>query len=104
MDFRVDLSEQAQRDIAAIHHWLHLEQAGDAGERWFLELRAAIASLATLPSRCPTAPESRESPVKVRQLLYGRRPHIYRILFAIDGEVAQVLHIRHGRRRRASRG
>ena len=53
MDFRVELSEQAQRDIAAIYDWLQSQQAGDAGERWFLALRAAVASLTNLPSRCP---------------------------------------------------
>ena len=104
MDFRVELSEQAQRDIAAIYDWLQQQQAGDAGERWFLELRASIASLTTLPSRCPTAPESRDSATEVRQLLYGRRPHRYRILFSIDGELVQVVHIRHGRRRVVSKG
>ena len=101
MDFRVELSDQAQRDIAAIYDWLRSEQAGDAGERWFVALRAAIASLTSLPSRCPLAPENRDSPVEVRHLLYGERPHVYRILFAIEGEAVQVLHIRHGRRRPA---
>ena len=100
MDFRVELSEQAQRDIATIYDWLLAEQAGTAGERWFLALRAAITSLATLPSRCPLAPENPASPVEIRQLLYGSRPHVYRILFTIDGAAVQVLHIRHGRRRR----
>ena len=99
MDFRVELSQQAQRDIAAIYDWLQSQQAGDAGARWFLALRAAVASLTNLPPRCPLAPESRDSPVEVRHLLYGRRPHVYRILFAIEGDVVQVLHIRHGRRR-----
>jgi plasmid stabilization system protein ParE len=99
MDFRVELSEQAQRDIAAIYEWLQSQQAGDAGQRWFLALRAAVASLTNLPSRCPLAPENRDSPFEVRYLLYGRRPHVYRILFAIESDVVQVLHIRHGRRR-----
>ena len=99
MDFRVELSDRAKRDISAIYDWLRSQQAGDAGERWFVGLRAAIASLTHLPSRCPLAPENRDSPVEVGQLLYGRRPHIYRILFAIEGDVVNVLHIRHGRRR-----
>ena len=100
MDFRVELSHRAQADIAGIYDWLHSQQAGDAGERWFVALRAAIASLGSLPSRCPLAPENRDAPVKVRQLFYGRRPHVHRILFAIEDAVVQVLHIRPGRRRR----
>lgn len=59
----------------------------------------AIASLATFPKRCPLAPETVSFPFEVRQLLYGRKPHVYRILFTIEGDTVNVLHIRHGRRR-----
>jgi plasmid stabilization system protein ParE len=99
MAFRVELSDRAQADIAAVYDWLLSQQAGDAGERWFVALREAIASLSTLPTRCPVSPESRDLPIEVRQLLYGRKPHVYRILFTIESDVVQVLHIRHGRRR-----
>lgn len=99
MDFRVELSAQAQSDISSIHDWLRSQSAGETGERWFVALRTAIATLKQVPSRCAFAPESQDSPTEVRQLLYGRRPNAYRILFAIEGDVVQVLHIRHGRRR-----
>ena len=99
MDFRVELSAQAQSDISSIHDWLRSQSAGEIAERWFVALRTAIATLNQVPSRCPFAPESQDSPTEVRQLLYGRRPNVYRILFAVEGDVVQVLHIRHGRRR-----
>ena len=102
MAFRVELSDRAQADITAIYDWLRSQQAGDAGERWFVALREAITSLSTLPLRCSVAAETRESPVEVRQLLYGRQPHVYRILFAVEGDVVRILHIRHGRRRPAT--
>jgi plasmid stabilization system protein ParE len=101
MAFRVELSERAQADIAAIYDWLGSQQAGEAGERWFVALRRAISSLSNLPARCPIAPENRDSRVEIRQLLYGRTPHIYRVLFTVEGDIVQVLHIRHGRRRPA---
>jgi plasmid stabilization system protein ParE len=69
MAFGVELSDQAQADIAAIYDWLRSQEAGEAGERWFVALREAIGSLSTLPTRCPVSAESRESPVEVRQLL-----------------------------------
>lgn len=40
--------------------------------------------------------------IDVRQLLYGRKPHVHRILFTIDGEMVNILHIRHGRRKSLS--
>jgi toxin ParE1/3/4 len=65
----------------------------------FRGLRDAIASLADSPRRCPLAPEIAVFPVEVRHLLYGRKPHVYRVLFTLDGATVSVLHIRHGRRR-----
>ncbi len=66
--------------------------------RWFQGLREAVASLAHSPQRCALAPENATFPFEVRQLLYGRKPHVYRILFTIEGDTVYVLHIRHGRR------
>jgi toxin ParE1/3/4 len=99
MTFRVEVSAQAESDADAILDWLLSQYAGETGLRWFQGLDDAIVSLATFPKRCPLAPENARFPFEVRQLLYGRRPHLYRILFTIEGERVQVLHIRHGRRK-----
>lgn len=102
MAFRVETSAQAESDANSILEWLLSEHAGETGIRWFLALDDAIASLARFPERCPLAPEAGRFPFEVRQLLYGRKPHIYRILFTIDGETVKILHIRHVRRERLS--
>jgi plasmid stabilization system protein ParE len=98
MAFRVEITEQAERDGHAILDWLISEHAGETGLRWFEGLEKAIASLAAFPALCPLAPENAEFPFEIRHLLYGRKPHVYQILFTIDGETVFVLHIRHGRR------
>jgi plasmid stabilization system protein ParE len=99
MAFRVETSAQAESDANSILEWLLSEHAGETGIRWFLALDDAIASLATFPERCPLAAETGRFPFAVRQPLYGRKPHVYRILFTIEGDVVKVLHIRHGRRK-----
>jgi plasmid stabilization system protein ParE len=99
MAFRIEASAQAESDAVAILEWLFEQHSGETGVRWFVALNDAIASLATFPERCPVAPENSAFPFEVRQLLYGRKPHVYRILFTIDGDVVQILHMRHGRRR-----
>jgi toxin ParE1/3/4 len=57
-----------------------------------------IASLDQYPARGATIPEGRH----LWQLLYGGRPHVYRIIYAIDERrrVVSVVHIRHGARDR----
>jgi plasmid stabilization system protein ParE len=98
MTFRVETTAAAEQDADAILDWLVSQHAGDTGIRWFLALQDAVASLAELPARCPLAPESTAFPFEVRHLLYGRPPHVYRILFTIEDNTVYVLHIRHGRR------
>jgi plasmid stabilization system protein ParE len=99
MAFRVEITPQAEQDGNAILEWLLTQQAGERGLRWFQGLQDAIATLSTFPKRCSLARENASVPFEMRQLLYGRRPHVYRILFTIEGEVVYVLRIRHGRRK-----
>jgi plasmid stabilization system protein ParE len=98
MAFQIEVSDDAELDADVILQWLIAQHAGGAGLRWFRTMRQAIDSLANMPGRCPLAPENEEFPFEVRQLLYGRRPHVYRILFTIEDNRVVVLHIRHGRR------
>ena len=103
MAFRVETTEQAERDILGILDWLISAQAGGAGLRWFQGLEKAIASLSELPERCPIAHESESFPFEVRRLLYGRKPHVYRILFTVVGETVYILYVWHGRRKPISK-
>jgi plasmid stabilization system protein ParE len=103
MAFRVETSTKAKRDLDAILARLLAQEAGEAGWRWFQGLREAVASLAHSPKRCPLAPENGVFPFEVRQLLYGHKPHVYRLLFTIESDTVTVLHIRHGRRKPITR-
>lgn len=98
MAFRVKQTTQADRDLDLILEWLMAQQAGETGLRWFQGLKDNLDSLSELPHRCPLAPENAHFPFEVRQLLYGRTPHQYRVLFTIEADTVIILHIRHGRR------
>ncbi len=63
----------------------------------------AISSLATMPERCPLIPEADEFATPIRQLPYGRRAGVYRIIFDVQSYpesrgLVRVLAIRHGAR------
>jgi toxin ParE1/3/4 len=90
---------RAKQDANAILKWLVLQHAGETGLRWFRRLEKAIASLSHLPGRCEIAPENASVPFEMRQLRYGRKPHVYRILFSIEGETVTFLRIWDGRRK-----
>jgi len=40
----------------------------------------------------------------LRELLYGRRRNVYRILFTIDGQTVNVLRVRHSAQNRLTPG
>ena len=83
MAYRVEITAEAERELHSILSWLLSKHAGDDGLRWFEALEGALASLREFPKRCSVAPESRLLPFEVRQLVYGNKPHVYRILFTM---------------------
>jgi plasmid stabilization system protein ParE len=97
MVYLVKMSARAERDFTNLYNDIHAEQS-DAAWKWFADFRDAILSLSHLPYRCSVTPEKDE----LRQLLYGRKPHIYRVIYRIleKKKAIEVLHIRHGARRK----
>jgi toxin ParE1/3/4 len=95
MAYRVDLAERAARDLRRIYLTINAEDATQA-RVWFNGLEQAILSLDENPARGTSIPED----ATLRHLLYGRRRHRYRIVYAVDeaSHVVTVLHIRHGAR------
>ena len=93
MAFRVKITAEANRDLDEILTWLLAEGAGETGIRWFSGLKKAVGSLSELPKRCSLAPENASFPFEVRQLLYGRKREVYRVLFTIQDDSVVVLHV-----------
>jgi toxin ParE1/3/4 len=96
MAYEVRLARRALSDLRHIYGSIEAETS-DAADTWFRGLESAIFSLETDPSRSPITPER----PNLRHLLYGNKPHIYRILYSIneDERVVNVAQIRHGARR-----
>lgn len=91
--YRVELTEPAERDIAEAEEWIAADSPAVA-EQWIDGLLAAIETLATMPARCPLAPEDEDHVEEIRQLIYQR----HRVMFTILGRRVVVLHVRHGAR------
>ena len=99
MAFRVLVDPTALAEAEEALHWRR-QRAPREALRWFHELWRAIESLQEMPTRCPLAPESLVLRRAVRQLLFGRRPDVYRVLFIVVNDEVRVLRIRHGARQR----
>lgn len=101
MAYRVEITRRAEADLEELYLWV-VDRAPQQGARWFNGLERAVLSLDQHPKRCPVAPENVDRDRPVRVLIYGRKPHAYRIFFAVDDDAAivRVLHVRRGARQR----
>ncbi len=86
---------RAQRDLSALFARIDASSS-DAALVWYQGLNKAIRTLADKPNRCP---RTSEDPT-LRHLLYGNKPHVYRVIYRVLEKQKQVhvLHIRHGAR------
>lgn len=109
MAYRVDISLPALADAEEAYLRLKEHSPARAGG-WYEGLLETIYSLENFPTRCPLAPESEDLGKEIRQLFYGKRGGVYRILFGITrdekaGEdVVRIFRIRHSARARAEAG
>jgi toxin ParE1/3/4 len=95
MVYQVRLTRRALRDLTHIYGYVQTE-ISERASSWFDGLEKAIYSLERYPERGPITPEDS----KLRHLLYGRKPHVYRIIYENKKRSSRVdvLHIRHGAR------
>jgi plasmid stabilization system protein ParE len=99
MPYRVEITRAARAEAREAYLWMH-EHSPEAAARWYNGLEEAIDTLRTHPRRCPLAPEAAFFGQEIRQLLYGRRRSVYRILFEIseDERTVHIVHVVHGAR------
>jgi plasmid stabilization system protein ParE len=95
MAYLVEFTNRAERDFIELFGEIRAAES-DSALRWFRGLRAAVLSLEEMPNRCPVTRES----VHLRHLLYGRKGHVYRVIYRVleKQKRVEVLHIRHGAR------
>ena len=89
MAWRVRLASRALRDLEHIYAYVEAASSTQAAQ-WFARLEQVIFSLENLPQRGTRVPED----ARLRQLLYGRKPYVYRVIYAVD-EAATTVHVLH---------
>src|SRR6476661_4497145 len=90
MAYLVSITSRAERDLAQLFTQINAENSS-AALKWYLGLKEAILSLEERPSRCPVIRRKD----KLRHLLYGHKPHIYRVIYRVveNQKRVEVLHI-----------
>jgi plasmid stabilization system protein ParE len=103
MAYLIEFSALAARDLEVLYVEKNASESA-AAARWYNGLEEAVDALRWYPHRCPPAPEAREREMKrkLRHLLYGKKPHVYRVIYELDEprQAVWVLTIRHGSRQK----
>jgi toxin ParE1/3/4 len=101
MTYLVEFADGAARDLEILYVEKNAAES-QAAARWYNGLEQAVYALASHPHRCPVAPEARRTKRKLRHLLYGKKPHVYRAIYEVDEKrrTVWVFTIRHGTRRK----
>jgi plasmid stabilization system protein ParE len=95
MAYRFKFSARAAADVNRIIDRI-AEMSPARAEKWYKGLLNRVATLKSFPKKCPVAPEGEPIGVEVRELLYGKRPSIYRILFTISEDMIEIRAVWHG--------
>jgi plasmid stabilization system protein ParE len=95
MAYVVNITARAERDLKHLYQEIDAVNSAVA-RKWYQGLKKKILSLDKTPNRCLVTPENGE----LRHLFYGHKRNIYRVIYRIIGMQVEVLHIRHGTRRR----
>jgi mRNA-degrading endonuclease RelE of RelBE toxin-antitoxin system len=97
MAYSVEFAARAARDVEI----LYLEKnAAPAAARRFNGW-SRLSTRSKYINRYPVAPGARKVKRKLRHLLYGTKPHVYRVIYEVDerGQKVWVLTIRHAARK-----
>lgn len=96
MSYAVVVTEQATNDLESSAAWWARERSAEQAERWYAEIRRAIAGLSEQPFRLSLSAEHGNFAYELRELHFGlgARP-THRVVFTIVKETVVVLAVRH---------
>jgi len=95
MKYAVNVTVRAERDLARLYGEIDATDS-ETARKWYRGLKRQIFSLEKIPFRCAVTPENKS----LRHLLYGHGHNTYRVIYRVIGMQVDVLHIRHGARKR----
>ena len=93
VQFKVEISASAERDLEEIWDYIAQDNPGNA-TTYILQLEEQMYSLERFPERCSLIPENQILGTSCRHLMHGQ----YRTIFRISTDSVYILRIIHGAR------
>jgi hypothetical protein len=102
MTYEVVIQPRALRDLEESQRWA-AKHAPMTARRWFNRFIDRLHTRNRNSQQCGFAEEARKAKREIRQLLFGRRPNVYRALFVIDARHVRVFRVMRAQRRALTR-
>ncbi len=102
MQYLIVVHRRARADVLQVY----TRAVGNApitAEKWLARLQRKIQTLQNNPQRCSFAAEDHKVAVPLFELLFGRSPNVFRVIFTIDGQKVRLLRFLRAQRRPLSR-
>ena len=99
MKYEVEIAASGEDDLRGLCRSIEERYGMDTAVAWQQSLSDVAVTLESFPNRCSLAPENEHSDREVRQLLHKRHRVQTRIIFTVDGNTVQVVHIRNSRQK-----
>ena len=93
MTYEVHLQPLAENDLEEAYLWAAKHAPVTAG-KWLARFQRTLQTLSTHPQRCGFAPEHKRLKRDLRQILFGRKPNVFRAVFVIEAQAVRVIRIR----------
>jgi plasmid stabilization system protein ParE len=95
VNYQVHVRPRARIDVNRSVAWISEHVSVRSADRWLATFESSIDDLANKPDRYASTSETLTAEIEIRERLFGRKPHVYRILFVILNDTVQVLRFRH---------
>jgi plasmid stabilization system protein ParE len=102
MIYEVVIQPRALRDLEESQSWA-AKHAPMTARRWFNRYIDRLQTLSRHPQRRGLAAEACKTKREIRQLLFGKRPNVYRALFVIEDNRVRVFRVLRAQRRALTR-
>ena len=88
MQYEIVVHRSARRDVLQVYKRA-AHNAPVAAEKWLARLQRKILTLQNNPQRCSFATEDHKVAVPLFELLFGRAPNVFRVIFTIAASALQ---------------
>ena len=102
MEYEIVVHRLARVDVLQVYKRSAVN-APVTADKWLARLQRKILTLKSNPQRCSCAAEDPKVAVPLFEVLFGRAPNVFRVIFTIDGQKVRLLRILRAQRRPLSR-